>query len=82
MGHILPGKQYPLEYHRNLSWDLFNIFIRYLGEVTKVTVVIFADDTKLRGAVVMFKGRAATQRELYRLEEQANRHIMKFSKDK
>jgi len=30
----------------------------------------------------MFKGRAAVQRELERLEEWANRNIMKFNKNK
>lgn len=65
-----------------LSWDLFNIIIKDREEVAKFTLVKFADDTKLRGAVDMLKGRAAIQRDPFRLEEWANRHIMKFSKDK
>lgn len=43
---------------------------------------MFADDTKLERPVDMLKGRAAIQRGLERLEEWANRNIMKFNKNK
>lgn len=82
MGHNLPGDQYQMRFHRILSWDLFDLFTKDLGEVTKLTLVKFEDDTKLRGAVHMFKGRAAIQRDLDILEEWANRYIRKFSKNK
>lgn len=82
MGHNLPEDQYQMRFHRILSWDLFNLFTEDLGEVTKLTLVKFEDDTKLRGAVDMFKGRAAIKRDLDTLEEWANRYIMKSSKNK
>ena len=60
---------------------LFNIFMNNLDKRMECTLVMFADDIKLGGTVSVLKGRAATQRDLWRLEQQAYRNLTKF-KDK
>ncbi|PKU43585.1 reverse hypothetical protein [Limosa lapponica baueri] len=55
---------------------LFNVFISDLDDGIKCTC---ADDTKLSGEV---EGRATLQEDLDRLEEWANKNLMKFKKDK
>ncbi|GAB0196100.1 mitochondrial enolase superfamily member 1 [Grus japonensis] len=58
---------------------LFNIFISDLDDEIKCTLMKFADDTKLSGEA---EGRVTLQEDLDRLEEWANRNLMKFNKDK
>ncbi|GAB0184934.1 hypothetical protein GRJ2_000958700 [Grus japonensis] len=42
----------------------------------------FSDDSKLSGEVDASEGRATLQEDLDRLEEWANKNLMKFNKDK
>ena len=42
----------------------------------------FARDTKLSGEVDAWEGRASLQEDLHRLEEWANKNLIKFNKDK
>ncbi|GAB0178642.1 mitochondrial enolase superfamily member 1 [Grus japonensis] len=65
-----------------LGTTLFNIFISDLDDWDKCTLLKFADDTKLNGEVDTSEGRATVQEDLHRLEEQANKKLMKFSEDK
>ena len=65
-----------------LGPKLFNILISDLDDGFKHTLMKLADDTKLSGEVDTSEGRATLQEELDRLEEWANKNLMKFSKDK
>ncbi|GAB0204081.1 mitochondrial enolase superfamily member 1 [Grus japonensis] len=65
-----------------LGQTLFNIFISDLDDGIKCIPMKFADDTKLSGEVDTSEGRATLQEDLDRLEEWANKNLMKFSKDK
>lgn len=60
---------------------LFNIFMNDLDKGMECTLLVFANDIKLGGTVSVLKGRAATQRDLGRLEEMACRNLTKL-KDK
>ena len=61
---------------------LFSIFRSDLDDGIKCTLTKFADDTKLSGEVDTSEGRATLQEDLDRLEEWANKNLMKFNKDK
>ncbi|PKU43587.1 reverse hypothetical protein [Limosa lapponica baueri] len=58
---------------------LFNAIISDLDDGIKCTS---ADDTKLSGEVDTLEGRATLQEDLDRLEEWANKNLMKVKKDK
>lgn len=55
---------------------LFNVLINDLEEEIKCTLTKFAAYTKLRCAVNVLRGRVVFQRDLDRLEEQANKELM------
>ena len=61
---------------------LFNIFVSDLDNVIKCSLMKFAGDTKLSGEVDTPEGRAALQGDLDRLEEWANKNLMKLNRDK
>ncbi|KAK4825175.1 hypothetical protein QYF61_024655 [Mycteria americana] len=61
---------------------LFSIFISDLDDGIKCTLMKFANDTKLSGEVDTSEGRATLQEDLDRLNEWANKNLMKFNKDK
>ena len=61
---------------------LFNIFLSDLDDGIRCTLMKFADDTELSGEVDTLEGRATLPEDLDRLEEWANKNLMKFNKDK
>jgi len=61
---------------------LFNFFINDLDEELECTLTRFADDTKLGGVVDTQEGCASIQRDLDRLENSAQRNLMRFNKGK
>ncbi|GAB0208570.1 mitochondrial enolase superfamily member 1 [Grus japonensis] len=61
---------------------LFNIFISDLDDGIKCTLMKFADYTNLSAEVDTSEGRATLHKDLDRLEEWANKNLMKFNKDK
>jgi len=61
---------------------LFNIFTSDLDDGIKCTLMKFASDTKLRGEMDTLEGTATLQEDLHRLEEWANKNLMKFNTDK
>ncbi|GAB0179422.1 mitochondrial enolase superfamily member 1 [Grus japonensis] len=65
-----------------LDQTLFNIFINDLDDGIKCTLMKFANDAKLSGEADTLEGRATLQEDLDRLEEWANKNLMKFNKDK
>ena len=63
-----------------LGPTLFNIFPNYLGDGVEITLTISADNTTEGGEVDTSEGRAASQRDLDRLEEWSRKNKMKFNK--
>ncbi|GAB0186178.1 mitochondrial enolase superfamily member 1 [Grus japonensis] len=61
---------------------LSNIFISDLDEGSKCTLMKFADDTKLSEEADASERRATLQEDLDKLEEWANKNLMKLNKDK
>ena len=59
---------------------VFNIFLNDRDDRTECSIRKFGDDTKLRGVADTPEGCAAIQRHLERLEKQATKNLMKFSK--
>lgn len=60
---------------------LFNIFISNLDDGIKCTLMKCADDIKLSGEADTLEERCTLQEDLDRLEEWANKNLMKFNKD-
>lgn len=60
---------------------MFSMFINFLNNEIKVNLNKFADNTKLERVADILNGRATVQRNLYKVEDLANRTCMKFSKN-
>lgn len=80
MGHTLTGGWWEAPKGSILGPVLFYIFINNLEEET-YRLIRWADKTKLRGPITLLEGRAAIQRDLNRMEEEANSKPVLFSKD-
>ena len=69
--------------HKNDQWIraylLFNIFINDTNDRLECTLIKFADDTKLSGAVDTLVGSVAIQRDLNRLKRWAWVNLMGFN---
>ena len=65
-----------------LGLELFNIFVGDTNRGFECTLIKFADNTKLSGAVHTLEGRDAIQRDLGRLGKWAHANLMKFNKAK
>lgn len=59
---------------------LLNLFINDLDDGLGCALSKFAGDTRLGGVAYSWKGQAAIQRDLDRLEKWADRDLVKFSK--
>jgi len=65
-----------------LGPTLFSIFMSDVDDGIKLTLMKFANDTKLRGEVDTVGERATLQKDLDRLEEWANKNLMKCNMEK
>lgn len=65
-----------------LSTVLFNIFINNVDDEAEHILLKFMDNTKVGVIADSLEGHAAIQRELNRLERQADGNFMHFSKEK
>lgn len=83
MARTLPRGSFQVEDCRGLTLGhaLFNIN-NLQEEMVECMLTILQMMPNWGGAVCTGEGRAATQRNLDRQEEQADRDLMKFSKDK
>jgi len=65
-----------------LGLVLFSIFVCDMDSGIECTLIEFADNTKLCGAVNMLEGRDAIQRNLDRLKRWGCANLMKFNRAK